>query len=377
MTEQTMKARATTERGRQEEEFEQAEQNAPDSPTDLSKTHWVAVLKRTIAEFGKDGGSDLAAALTYFAVMSLAPMLLAISTSLTFFGQDGAAEETVNELGGELGLEQGTLDTVNEYIRDMGESGGAGILLVVGLLGALWSASNYVNAFSRMMNRVYGVEEGRPVWKLRPWLLGLTFVLLLLIVTIVLSVSLSGAVAEAVLGQFGLSETATTVWNIAKWPVILLILVGMVALLYWGTPNVKQPKFRWLSPGAALAVIVSILAAAGFVIYLTGFGGEDSYNATYGAIGGVIILLLMIFIINNVLILGAELDAELERGRELAAGMAAEEEILLPPRDVKGTEKQKKKQATVIRQARELRMKAARQLRKDGKQPGLKGRGEG
>lgn len=375
--------RETIERGQDDAEFDAAEQHAPDGPSDLPKRGWKGVLKRTVSEFGKDGGPDLAAALTYFSIMSLAPMLLALSTLLSFFGQDagegenGAINEVIDQLGGDLGVGQDTLETIKSYIASMGESNGAaGILLVVGLLGALWSASNYVNAFSRMMNKVYEIEEGRPVWKLRPWLLVITLLMLLGLITIILSVTLSGAVSEAVFGAIGLSGTVDTVWNIAKWPVILLILIAMVAVLYWGTPNVRQPSFKWLSPGAALAVIVSILAAAGFFLYLTGFGGEDSYNATYGAIGGVIILLLMIFIINNVLVIGAELDAELERGRELAAGMPAEEDILLPPRDVQGTKKKKAKQDGVVREAREQRMKAAGRLRKQGEDVGLEGRGK-
>ena len=363
VTEQHREAAKTTARAEGTDEFRAAEQAAPDGPTDLPKRDWKAVAKRTIAEFTDDGGPDLAAALTYFAIMSLAPMLLALSTSLSFFGQGGATREVVSDLGSDLGLEQDTIDTVNGYIESMGESGGAGILLVVGLLGALWSASNYVNAFSRMMNTVYEVEEGRPVWKLRPWLLGLTVVMLLLLITIVLSVALSGTLSEAIFGIVGLDQTANQIWNIAKWPVIILILMVIVALLYWGTPNVKQPSFRWLSPGAALAVIVSILAVGGFALYLTGFGGEDSYNATYGAIGGVIILLLMIFIINNVLVLGAELDAELERARELAAGLPAEESIQLPPRDASGTEKKAEKSAALVREARKLRMTARRRMR--------------
>ena len=321
------------------------------------------MLKRTLSEFGKDGGSDLAAALTYFSIMSLAPMLLALSTALSFLGQGGATTKAIEDLGAELGLQEDTVGTITDYLSGMAESGGAGILLVVGLVGALWSASNYVNAFSRMMNRVYNIDEGRPVWKLRPWLLGLTLLVVLGLMVIILSVTLSGRLSELIFGVVGLSGVATTVWNWAKWPFILLMLIGIVALLYWGTPNVRQ-KFRWLSPGSALAVIVSILAAAGFFVYLTGFGGEDSYNATYGAIGGVIILLLIIFIINNVLVIGAELDAELERGRQLAAGLPAEEEIQLPPRDVKGTEKKATKQAETVREARAFRMKAARVLRR-------------
>lgn len=344
---------------------------------DPGRHHWAGVTKRTIAKFMSDGGPDLAAALTYFAVMSLAPMLLALSTSLSFLGQADATRDVVQELGTDLGLSQSTIDTVVRYLDTMGGSGIAGTLLIVGLLGAVWSASNYVNAFSRMMNRVYQVREGRAIWKLRPWLFVLTIVVLLLIMTIVLSVSLSGAIADFVLGAVGLSALGKSIWNVARWPFVLGMLVLIVALLYWGTPNVRQPSFRWLSPGAALAVVVSILAAAGFGLYLTGFGGEDNYNQTYGAIGGVIILLLLLFIINNVLVLGAELDAELERGRQLAAGMAAEERILLPPRDARGTRKQKAKAAERVREARELRMRAARELAEEGEEIGLPGRDQG
>ncbi|WP_238148803.1 YihY/virulence factor BrkB family protein [Serinicoccus sediminis] len=335
---------------------------------------WKAVAKRTVSEFVDDGGPDLAAALTYFAILSLAPMVLALSTLLSFLGQGGGTQQVVEELGGQLGMEEQTITTVNGYLSSMAESSGSGIILVVGLLGSLWSASNYVNAFSRMMNKVYEIDEGRPVWKLRPWLLALTLLLIAGLMLIIFSVTLSGTVSEAIFGVIGLSGTFTTVWNIAKWPVILLILVTIVGLLYWGTPNVRHPSFRWLSPGAALAVLTAILAAAGFYVYLTGFGGQDSYNGTYGAIGGVIILLLLIYIINNVLVLGAELDAEIERGRELAAGMAAEQEILLPPRDVAGTEKKEAKQAEAVREAREVRMQAAAELRANGQETGLEGR---
>lgn len=364
--------RDTLDRARNDDEFEQAAERGPDGPTDLPKPHWKSVLKRTISEFGEDGGSDLAAALTYFAIMSLAPMLLALSTILGFLGQDDATQEAVQDLGGQLGLEQGTIDTVIGYLDTMGQSEGSVVLLVVGLAAALWSASNYVNAFSRMMNKVYEIEEGRPVWKLRPMLVGLTVVILLMLITIVLAITLSGPVSELLFGAIGLSGTVDTVWNIAKWPFILVMLILIVALLYWGTPNIRQPKFRWLSPGAGLAVVVSILAAAAFGFYVVNFG---NYNKTYGAIGGVIVLLLLIFIINNVLVLGAELDAELERGRELAAGMPAEETIQLPPRNTKGTVKKVEKAEEIVREARELRMEAARDLDDAGEDTGLPGRG--
>jgi membrane protein len=364
--------RQTLDRARDDEEFEQAARRGPDSPADLPKTHRKTVLKRTLSEFGEDGGSDLAAALTYFAIMSLAPMLLALSTALSFLGQKDATQTAVRDLGEQLGLQEQTITTVIGYLDSMGQSGAAGILLVIGLVGALWSASNYVNAFSRMMNRVYEIQEGRPVWKLRPWLLALTVVILLLLITMVLSITLSGSVSELFFGAIGLSGTADMIWNIAKWPFLVLMLVVIVALLYWGTPNVRQPKFRWLSPGAALAVVVAIVATAAFGLYVANFG---NYNKTYGAIGGVIVALLLIYIINNVLVLGAELDAELERGRELAAGMPAEETIQLPPRNTKGTIKKAEKADEVVREARQLRLEAARDLDEAGHDSGLPGRG--
>ena len=371
MTEIQQQARDTRARQEQADGFTAATDQAPDGPTDLPKMQWKAVLKRTVGEFGRDGGTDLAAALTYYSMMSLAPMLLAIISLLSFFGQGDAADETINELGSELGLEESTIDTATGYLDSLSQTGGTGLFLVIGLIGSLWSASNYVNAFSRMMNQVYEVQEGRPVWKLRPWLLGLTALMLLLIVLIIVSVSLSGALSEALFGVLGLSGTANTIWNYAKWPVILFILIGMIALLYWGTPNVRQPSFRWLSPGAVLALVMAILAAGGFGFYAANFG---SYDATYGALGAVIILLLVVWLINTALVFGAELDAELERGRELAAGMPAEESILLPPRDVKGTEKKLEKAAEQVREARELRMGAERHLREQGHEVGLPGR---
>lgn len=357
VTEQHKQAAQTAQRADTSQEFEEAEDRGPDGPTDLPGRDWKAVAKRTFAEFTDDGGTDLAAALTYYSMMSITPMLLALSSVLGVFGQGGATTQAISDLGGQLGLEQETLTTVTKYVASMQESPGGVVVLIVGILGSLWSASNYVNAFSRMTNTVYEVEEGRPIWKLRPWLLLVTLVLMLMIMAVVLSVSLSGDLSSAIFGLVGLSDQADMIWNIAKWPVILIMLMLMVGLLYWGTPNVQHPKFRWLTPGAALAIIVSIIAAAGFGFYALNFG---SYNATYGALGGVIILLLMIWLINTALVLGAELDAELERARELAAGLPAEESIQLPPRDASGTEKKAEKSAELVREARQLRMKAAR-----------------
>ncbi|WP_122260905.1 YihY/virulence factor BrkB family protein [Ornithinimicrobium cerasi] len=371
MTDQHQEARQTVSRAKSSEEFHAADDQAPDGPTDLPAPDWKATLKRTVAEFGSDGGTDLAAALTYYSVLSMFPMLIAFVSVIGLFGNPTATVSSLLDILDQMGA--GTqLEAVRPVIENLASSEAAGLAFVLGLLGALWAASNYVNAFSRAMNAIYEVEEGRPVWKLRPWLLLLTFVILIMIVLVAGLLVLSGSVSEVIFGAIGLSGAFTTVWNIAKWPVMFVVVVLIVALLYWGTPNVRPPSFRWVSPGAILAIVVWAIASAGFGFYVSNFG---SYNETYGTLAGVVVLLLWLWLTNVALIFGAEFDAELERGRELAAGMPAEEVIQLPPRDARGTEKKAEKSAALVREARELRMTAAGRLRGAGRKVGLKGRG--
>jgi membrane protein len=193
-----------------------------------------------------------------------------------------------------------------------GSKGTAGVLFVVGLAGALWSASGYVAAFMRASNAIYGMPEGRPVWKTLPLRVGLTLVLVVLLAVSAVAVTLSGGLAKQVGGVLGLSDTAVSVWNIAKWPVLLLVVSFMFALLYWAAPNVKHPKFRWVSPGGVLAVIGWIIASLAFAFYVAKFG---SYNKTYGALAGPIVFLVWLWVSNLMILLGAEFNAELERGR--------------------------------------------------------------
>ena len=182
---------------------------------------------------------------------------------------------------------------------------------MLGLAGALWSASGYVGAFGRAMNRIYEIDEGRPIWKLRPAMLLLTIVLVILAALVLLALVLTGPVAESVGDAIGLGSTAVLVWQVAKWPVLLAVVILIVALLYYATPNVKQPKFRWVSVGAVLAIVVWILVSAAFGFYVANF---SSYDKTYGALGGVIVFLLWLWLTNLALLFGAELDSELERG---------------------------------------------------------------
>ncbi|KRE82157.1 ribonuclease BN [Arthrobacter sp. Soil763] len=323
----------------------------PDSPSDVTKPSWKYIAKKTLREFTKDQCPDLAASLTYYAVLSLFPALLALVSLLGLFGDP---KKTTSAL---LDVVQGiapgqTVDTLRSVVEELASSSAAGLTLVIGLLTALWSASGYVGAFSRAMNRVYEIDEGRTFIKLRGTILGVTLVNLLIVVVLAAMLVLSGPVAESVGNLLGLGDAFLAVWNIAKWPVMLVLVILAIALLYYATPNVKQPKFRWMSMGSAIALVVFLLASLAFGFYVANF---SSYNKTYGAIGGVIIALLWLWILNMSLLFGAEFDAETERGRQLQAGIEAEETIQLPPRDTKKSDKLQAKEEEDIRRGRELR----------------------
>lgn len=323
----------------------------PDELTDIPRRSWLYVFRRAVREFLDDQCTDLAAALTYYAVLALFPGLLAV---IAVFGVVGEGEKSVETMLDVLEpvVDASTLDEIRPVLEGLASSQAAGIALVVGVAAALWSASGYVGAFSRAMNRVYEVEEGRPFWKLRPMQLWVTVVSVALCVLGLTILIVSGPLAQSVGDAIGMGETAVQVWDIAKWPLLLVIVVLVVALLYYATPNVRQPRFRWLSPGAILAILVWVAASAGFAFYVSGF---SSYNRTYGSLAGVIVLLLWLWLTNLALLLGAELDAELERGRQLLAGIEAEETLRLPVRDDRGIEKARTRQEAEVARGRELR----------------------
>ena len=328
----------------------------PDSPTDLRKRSWTYVLRTTVREFLKDQCTDLAAALTYYAVLALAPALLAMVSVLSLL------ERPEDAIDGIVGIAEGAgageqVEGIRPVLENVSDVPAAGFALVAGLVVALWSASGYVAAFSRGMNRVYEVDEGRPIWKLRPVLLVLTAVLVVVAVLVVALLVLSGPVAESVGDAVGLSSTVVTVWQVVKWPVVLLLVVVAIALLYHWTPNVRQPKFRWLSVGAFLALVVWVVATAGLGFYVANFA---SYGETYGSLASVVVLLLWLWLTNLALLFGAELDAELERGRELQAGFEAERSLQLPPRDTRASDKRHAKAEKDVEDGRRLREAAAR-----------------
>ncbi len=325
-----------------------------DSPSRLRKNSWLFALKSAIRQFGTDRASDLAAALTYFALLSLFPASIAVISLLGVVGNAATTTQTMLDIIDHV-APGGMADQAKGIIESLTTSQGSGITLVIGIATALWSASKYVGAFSRAMNRIYQIDEGRPGWKLKPQMLLLTFGLVLMAALVLMSLALSGSVAAAVGGVIGLGDTAVTVWSIAKWPAVLAVVVVMVALLYYFTPNIQQPKFRWISVGSATAIVVWVLASALFGFYVASFG---SYAKTYGAMASVIVLLLWVWITNIALLLGAEIDSELERARQLQAGIKAEDVLQLPPRDTAQTEKAAEKEAELHAEATQIRQQA-------------------
>jgi membrane protein len=294
---------------------------------------WGGVMKRTASEFKEDNLTDWAAALTYYGILSIFPMLLVLVSLLGLLG-NSATQPLIDNLGK---VAPGPAQQIfTSAIQNLQKSqGAAGILFIVGLAGALWSASGYVAAFMRASNSIYDVGEGRPIWKTLPTRVLLTLVLVVLLAICAVAVVVTGGLAKEVGNVLGVGDTAVTVWDIAKWPVLLVLVSLMFAILYWGAPNVKQPGFRWVSPGGLLAVVVWIVASAAFAFYVANFG---SYNKTYGAIGGVIIFLVWLWISNIAVLLGAEFNAEMQRGQRIEAGHPEDREPFLEPRDTRKLE---------------------------------------
>ncbi|QYX78654.1 YihY/virulence factor BrkB family protein [Streptomyces akebiae] len=309
---------------------EEVERRAPDSPTDLPKRSWWAVLKGTLKEFKKDELTDRAAALTYYGILALFPALLALVSLLGIVGRS-ATQQVLDNI---QQLAPGAArDVLTNAVRQMqGNAGLGSIMAIVGLALAVWSASGYVAAFIRSANAVYDVPEGRPVWKVLPVRVGVTVVLMVMAVISALIVVFTGALAKEVGTTLGVGDTALTVWSIAKWPVLVVLVTIMIAVLYWATPNAKVRGFRWITPGSLLALLIWLAASAGFAFYVANFG---SYNRTYGAIAGVIIFLVWLWITNLAILLGLEFDAELARQRALAGGHPPHEEPYVEPRDTR------------------------------------------
>jgi membrane protein len=312
---------------RQQRSDEVREERAPDQPSNLSLGGWAGALKRTVKEFSRDQVTDMAAALTYYGVLAIFPALIVLVSLLGLVGHS-ATQPLIDNLG-KVAPGPAKQIFTSAIMNLQASKGAAGILFIAGLLGALWSASSYIAAFMRASNIVWDVEEGRPIWKTLPVRLGVTIVTLLMLVVSAIAVVFTGPLATQVGNLIGVGKAAVTIWDIAKWPVLLLIVSLMLAILYYAAPNVRQPGFRWVTPGGVLAVLLWIIASAAFAFYVAHFG---SYNKTYGALGGVISFLVWLWITNIVILLGAEFNAEIQRGRQIAGGHPPEREPFLPTR---------------------------------------------
>jgi membrane protein len=298
-------------------------------PGDLPKRSWGAVLKRTGKEFKEDGLTDLAAALTYYGVLAIFPALLALVSILGLMGSS-AINSVIDNLGSLApGPVRTTLTSALEQMQ--GGQGKAGIALIIGILLALWSASGYIAAFMRAGNAVYDIREGRPVWKTIPTRFLTTVAVVLLLALVAIGVVFTGGLAERTGEALGLGDTFLTVWMWAKWPVMILLVSGIIALLYWAAPNVRR-RLRWVTPGSLLAVLIWIIASVAFAFYVANFG---SYNKTYGSLAAVIIFRVWLWISNIAILLGLEFNAELERERALETGHPEGEEPYAEPRDTR------------------------------------------
>jgi membrane protein len=300
---------------------------APDQPTKLPQRAWPGVLKRTLREYKADNLGDLAAALTYHGVLAIFPMLIVIVSLLGLFGHS-VTHSLIQNLGKAApGAARQIFTSAIQNIQSHKRT--AGVLFVAGLAGALWSASSYIAAFMRASNVVWDAPEGRPIWKKLPIRLGVTLITVVLLTAAAMAVVFTGGLARQLGNVIGVGPSAVTIWDIAKWPVLMIVVAVILAILYWAGPNVRQPGFRWVTPGGSIAVAVWALASGAFAFYVANF---SSYNKTYGALASVIIFLVWLWITNTVILLGAELNAELERRRQIEAGHPADEEPYLPLR---------------------------------------------
>jgi membrane protein len=306
------------------------ERRAPDAPTELSGHTWWAVFRGTLREFKNDELADRAAALTYYAVLSLFPALLVLVSLLGVAGRSATDKVLDNLRRFAPGSARDIITRTVEQLH--GHSGTGSVMAVVALALAVWSASGYIAAFIRTANAVYDIPEGRPVWKVLPLRIAVTAVLMVLAAVSALIVVFTGGLARRVGAALGIGPTALTVWSIAKWPVLLALVTIMLAILYWATPNAKIHGFRWITPGSVLALVIWMIASGAFALYVAGF---SSYNKTYGAMAGVIVFLVWLWIGNLAILLGLEFDAETARQRAIAGGLPPDQEPYTEPRDTR------------------------------------------
>lgn len=323
-----------------------SQEETPDSPTELSRPSWWAVLKRTRVEFSNDNVTDLAAALTYYGLLSIVPGLIVL---LSILGLTGAGTHQLTAQVGNVapGSSAKVIDTLIKQAES--HHSGAGIAAIVGIVIALWSASGYVAAFMRASNRVYDIGEGRPFWKKAPIRLALTLFAVVLLVAMAVIVVVTGPVARSVGNAVGAGSVVVTVWSIAKWPVLLVLVSVLLAVLFWAAPNARQAGIKWVSPGGVIATVLWLVLSAIFALYVTYF---SSYNKTYGSLAGIVVLLVWLWLSNVSLLFGLEINAELEHQRAIAEGLPPDVEPFAEPRDTRKLSDEHKEAVARAREAR-------------------------
>lgn len=298
-----------------------------------SMSEWRAAFKRAMREFKADDLQDRAAALTYYGIQSIFPGLLVLVSLLGLIGTSATPLVDSASRAAPTSVRQTLLSTM---VRLQNGHAAAGLLAIVGIVVGVWSASSYVASFMRAANVIYDVPEGRPVWKITPVRLGVTLLMVVLLAASIVIVTVTGGLAARVGHGLGIGSAAVTAWGIVKWPVLLIIVSIMFTFLYWAAPNARQ-RFRWVSPGSALAVVTWIIASGLFALYVTYFG---HYNKVYGSLGGIIIFLIWMWISNIAVLFGAEFNAELERGRAIAGGLPPDREPFTELRDTRKLQSQ-------------------------------------
>ncbi|MFC0494230.1 YihY/virulence factor BrkB family protein [Streptomyces mutabilis] len=307
---------------------EQVEAAAPNWPTELPKQSWRKVLRGTLREFRDDELADRAAAMTYYGILSLFPALLVLVSLLGLAGQSATSTVLDNLRQLTPGMARDIITRAVEQLRNNPDVGS--IMAITGIALAVWSASGYVAAFIRTSNAVYDMPEGRPMWKILVLRIALTAMLMVTAVLSTLIVVFTGGLARLAGQALGFRDTALSVWSITKWPVLVILVLLMIAVLYWASPNANVKGFRWITPGSFLALVLWMIASAGFALYVAHFA---SYNRTYGTMAGVIVFLIWLWITNLAILLGLEFDAEALRQRAVAGGYPPDAEPYTQPRD--------------------------------------------
>ncbi len=309
------------------------------------------MLRRTIRAFGTDGGPDIAASLTFYGILALVPATMVAFSVVSLLGRGDETAKIVVDVVKALVPDASTAP-VREVIAQIAESRLSGVILVFAIALTVWAIARFVAALGRGMNRIYHVEEGRAGWKLKAGQLLISLVVIVCLSAAAAVLAVSSDVAKTLGDALGLGEMTLLIWQIARWPLLAAVVIFVLAFLYYFAPNVKPSRFRWMSLGAAVALTVLLLASLAFGLYVSNFA---DYDRLYGAFGGVIVFALWLWIANMAIIVGAVFDSEVERVRELQAGIPAETQLQVPLRDAKGISKTVRQDLKDEAAAREIR----------------------